>query len=446
MLRFLITLIRKKIEIRRNTRLSRAELEASKLKKFRKLVKYINKHSPYYSNIIRERKINVKSCVPEDFPIIDKTILLDNFDDIITDRNITKSMVMDFLGKSKNPNDLMLNKFQVLHTSGSSGEVGYFVFSQADWGRGVAQYPRARIKRQNWGRVKLAYFAATEGHFGGVSLVTTLRRRVIRRLVNLGVFEVNSPLETVLEELNSFKPEVLIGYTTAIKMLAEKQLAGALNIAPTIVETSGESLSVEDRAFLTDTFKCQVNNTYICSEHLFMGKTNPDGLTMTLYDDDLIFEFKDDHTLITNLFNFTLPLIRYRMADVIHPLADDNSHAPYLTTQSVVGRTEIIPEFLNENEQVDYISPFTIMDLYIPGVTRFQMCLIDRSHFQFKICAEPASGEQQKVEAIRATEKRLQEIFSQKRMSNVEFSVILLDDLPVDEENGKFSLIVNGSH
>lgn len=84
MLRFLITLIRKKIEIRRNTRLSRVELEASKLKKFRKLVKYINKHSPYYSNIIRERKINVRSCVPEDFPVIDKTILLDNFDDIIT--------------------------------------------------------------------------------------------------------------------------------------------------------------------------------------------------------------------------------------------------------------------------------------------------------------------------------------------------------------------------
>lgn len=360
--------------------------------------------------------------------------------------NITKSMVMDFLGKSKNPNDLMLNKFQVLHTSGSSGEVGYFVFSQADWGRGVAQYPRVRLERQNRGRVRLAYFAATEGHFGGVSLVTTLRRRVIRRLVNLGIFEVNSPLETVLEELNSFKPEVLIGYTTAIKMLAEKQLAGALNIAPTVVETSGESLSVEDRAFLTETFKCKVNNTYICSEHLFIGKTNPDGLTMTLYDDDLIFEFKDDHTLITNLFNFTLPLIRYSMADVIHPLPDDDSHAPYLTTQSVVGRTEIIPEFLNENEQIDYISPFTIMDLYIPGVTRFQMCLIDRSHFQFKICAEPASSEQQKVEAVRATEKRLQEIFSQKRMSNVEFSVILLDDLPVDEENGKFSLIVNGSH
>jgi phenylacetate-coenzyme A ligase PaaK-like adenylate-forming protein len=52
---------------------------------------------------------------------------------------------------------------------------------------------------------------------------------------------------------------------------------------------------------------------------MIMGVSNADGATMTLIDDDLCFEFYADHSLITNLYNFTLPLIRYRMADVLRP-------------------------------------------------------------------------------------------------------------------------------
>ena len=84
---------------------------------------------------------------------------------------------------------------------------------------------------------------------------------------------------------------------------------------------------------------------YACTEHLMLGISNPDGDTMTLMDDNLIFEFYEDHSVITNLFNYTLPLIRYRMSDILRPVSAPG--APRIVIQNLVGRTEQMPVFVN---------------------------------------------------------------------------------------------------
>ena len=65
--------------------------------------------------------------MPEQFPVLTKTILMANFDQIVTDRRVSKSAIESFLTNSSDPNDRFLGEYQVIHTSGSSGEVGYFV-------------------------------------------------------------------------------------------------------------------------------------------------------------------------------------------------------------------------------------------------------------------------------------------------------------------------------
>ena len=58
---------------------------------------------------------------------------MENFDDVVTNKDISKQKIMDFLDKSTNPNSLYLDKYHVVHTSGSSGKIGVFIYSKKDW-------------------------------------------------------------------------------------------------------------------------------------------------------------------------------------------------------------------------------------------------------------------------------------------------------------------------
>lgn len=127
---------RKTRSLRRVAQLTRAQLEAEKLAESRRLVRHAHAHSPYYGRIIAERGIDIASCTPLDFPALTKTLLMRHFDEIVTAPGVTKSAIAEFLTRSHNPAERFLGRYRVIHTSGSSGEVGYFVYSSRDWARG----------------------------------------------------------------------------------------------------------------------------------------------------------------------------------------------------------------------------------------------------------------------------------------------------------------------
>ncbi len=445
-------MLAKRRESQRNAKMSRAEFETMKLAKFRNLARHVQQHSPYYAEIIKARGIDVETCVPQDFPILTKALLMANFDRIVTDRRISKEKVAEFLTRSVDPNEYMFGEYHVLHTSGSSGEVGYFLYSEADWVSGLSgmrhQQSAPRPRRpgrfaRRFGRFRMSYFAAVGGHFAGVSMVSSAMRGLARAFVKVQLLEVNSPLPQVIDALNRFQPDVLGGYTTALKILAEKQNQGVLRLAPMGLATGGEAMTAADKTMLEAAFKCPAYNGYGTTEHLGMGGGNPDGETMTLYDDNLIYEIFEDHSLITNLFNFTQPLIRYRMSDILRPVAQTNPTSPYLVIKSLIGRSEKVPTFLNRDGTEDFISPHTINEIFVAGIARFQLQLVSKTRFVFKVVLEASLDEAQRAEAIAGTERRLREILDQKQMSNVTFDVVPTFDLPVNSRTGKFQLIVD---
>jgi phenylacetate-coenzyme A ligase PaaK-like adenylate-forming protein len=444
MLAELMTRIAKAREVRRDSKLTRPEFEAQKLERFRRFARHARDRSPYYARIVAERRIDVDRCVPGDFPVLTKSLLMQNFDEVVTARGVTKAAVAEFLTRSKDPNDLFLSKYRVIHTSGSSGEVGYFVYSTLDWARatmGGRRGPRPARKRK--GKYRIAYFAAIDGHYAGVTMVSSFRRGLVRLFVDIGLFEVNSPLPEVIAALNEFQPDVLAGYTTALKILAEKQRAGALKLGSLIgIMTAGEATTEADRAFLEQTFGCAVVNTYGCSEHLGMGGSAPGSSNIVLHDHDLIYEFHPDHTIVTNMFNQTLPLIRYRMADILRPV-ESGEHAPYLVIESLVGRNELQPVFKNRDGVEDFISPHTINEVFVAGVTRFQMHLLADDAFRFMVCLDASLGGAERAAAVEGVGQRLRDILARKRMDNVRFEVVPTDDLPVNPRTRKFQLIVD---
>jgi phenylacetate-CoA ligase len=421
-------------------------------KKFRALLRHVHANSPYYANIMREKGLDVESCGVGDFPLLTKSILMANFNDIVTDRRVSKQVIADFLSRSTDPKERLFDELTVMHTSGTSGEVGYFVYAPADFGRLRAAAMRNRETYRGllpgFGRrlrrLRLAFYGATGGHFAGVTGMASMQRGIQRLFVDARAFEVNTPLPAVVAGLNRFKPDALWGYTTALKMLGDEQRAGRLDIRPVAVAASGETVTKADMQFLSAAFGgATALSLYACTEHLMLGISNPDGETMTLMDDNLIFEFYEDHSVITNLFNYTLPLIRYRMSDILRPVSAPG--APRIQIQNLVGRTEQMPVFVNASGVKDFISPHIINEIFVKGVTRFQMQITGPSSFRFPICVDPELDESQQAIAAAGVRMRLAEILAQKGLANVAFEVQIVADIPLNERTRKFQLIVTGA-
>jgi len=428
---------------------TRAALEAAKEQKFRALIRYAGTHSPYYADIVRERGLDVERCGVGDFPLLTKSILTANFNDIVTDRRVTKQVIADFLSRSTDPKERLFDDLTVMHTSGTSGEVGYFVYAAADFGRVRAGARRNRVAfrgllpgfGRRLRRLRLAFYGATGGHFAGVTGMASMQQGMAKLFIDARAFEVNTPLPAVVEGLNLFKPDALWGYTTALKMLGDEQRAGRLNIRPDAVVASGETVTKADMQFLSAAFGgAGALSMYACTEHLMLGISDPDGETMTLTDDNLIFEFYEDHSVITNLFNHTLPLIRYRMSDILRPISAPD--APRIQIQNLVGRTEQMPVFVNGAGAKDFISPHIINEIFVRGVTRFQMQITGPSSFRFPICVDADLDETERGLAAAGVRTRLAEILAQKGLENVTFEVQIVADIPLNERTRKFQLIV----
>jgi phenylacetate-coenzyme A ligase PaaK-like adenylate-forming protein len=427
------------IRCKRNNNLAREEIQAMQRKKFLRLVKHVSRNSRYYQRVIRKNNIDISSCTPEDFPVLTKEMVLENFDEIVSDRQISKEKLANFLAGSRKPQDLFLHKYYVIHTSGSSGTVSYYVYSKKEFLQGII--PATRSYELKLFR-KMAYVAATRGHFMGVTMADTAMRWPL--LYKDGqLLDINSPFGEIVSGLNQMQPTVLSGYAFALRKLAEAQREGRLHIQPTLLQSGGEPLSTEDKEYIQDTFKASLVNTYASSEHCVMGIGADKYEGMYLMEDNLIFEIHPRFVNVTNLFNYTLPLIRYRMPDQLEVVEDTTGKLPFRKIKEIVGRNESVPVFLNDQGIEDFISPLLLVEFYVKNLNRFQIQLLDKQAFVFKACLAAGLSDEEKGQTVQAIKERMSSVLAEKLMTQVVFRVELVNDLWADPQTGKFKLITN---
>lgn len=427
-----------------NRSLSRSEFERARLVRFRRFAAYVMQNSPYYQRVMRERDIDPDQCSPEQFPVLTKADLIEHFDDIVTVREVTRRRIEEFLQNSHDSGNLFLGRYHVIHTSGSSGQIGYFIYDPRAWAHGIAQVANVPPLGIMLRRRRVAFIGAVDGHYAGVSMAGGVRFLPFNLIYTGRFFDINAPIAKAVEGMNAFRPDVVIGYGTALGELAAKQLEGVLKIRPRNISNSGEPLTAATRELIERAFGPCLRNVYSCSEHLIMGVREAKAQAMRLCEDELMFEMSDDHTLVTNLYNRALPLIRYRMGDVLQPVESDE-HSPYRSIAEVVGRVEQVARFVNGRGAIDGISPHAINELLIPHVRRFQMRITGPSSFELAIVLEKEAGELQRDAAIGAATARLKAILVQKEMENVAFSVCPVDALAIDPRTRKFKLILDVS-
>ncbi len=432
-------LVRALWQYSRTSQVTRAQLEAAQRRKFRRFVRFAHARSPYYRSLMDEQGIDPATCSPADFPPLTKNDVIEHFDRIVTDPRISRERIKEFLARSTDPLELFAGEFHVLHTSGTSGTVGYFVFSEEAWIKGSSQIVRLLPLRL---RQRIAFVAATRGHFAGVSLMLTGNHGANNLFYDVRTYDVNMPLSQIVAALNEFQPQVLSGYGAVLKALAAAQLQGQLRIRPTMVGNGGEPMAPELKSHLEGVFGVPVANAYASSEHLYMGLTLPGSRGMSLLEDDLIFELRDDHTCVTNLFNYTMPLIRYRMDDVLVPELDGPALNGFTRIREVIGRREDALVFTNRHGNEDFIHPIVIVEFIVRGLHSWQIVLLDDTSFVFRARFESGHSEAEKQTIRRQIREKLRAILAEKEMDNVRFEIEEVDSLPIDPMSGKFRLVV----
>ena len=106
-------------------------------------------------------------------------------------------------------------------------------------------------------------------------------------------FPVTLPVAEIVAGLNEWQPAMLLGYPTALALLAAEARAGRLRISPRRVIASSEPLLPETRQALEQAFGAPVANMYGTSEAGPMAVGCWRGPGMHLCDDLVIIEPAD---------------------------------------------------------------------------------------------------------------------------------------------------------
>jgi phenylacetate-CoA ligase len=142
------------------------------------------------------------------------------------------------------------------------------------------------------------------------------------REVYLNPYEYSDhEMRRFVERLVRFQPDVLLGYTNSLYFLAKHvQAAGIRSIRPRGIICGGEPLHPEGRLLLESVFHSKVFLRYGSREADIIASECQHG-RMHVNDDNLLVELLTDpgevfgKVLVTDLWNFAMPLIRYDLED-----------------------------------------------------------------------------------------------------------------------------------
>ncbi len=341
-------LLRTMEQLRSHEHWTRTDIEAHQAEALRRLRDYAYAQSPFYQDFHRgltDRPLN-------ELPIVTKAMMMEHFDEFVTDRAIHLDDVRSYATKDK-AGERFLHRYWVTATSGSSGHPGFFLFNEDEWAFIMASFARG----QEWSGVKVSLTQRTRmatvasvSPWHMSSQVAATAQSWWRPSLRL---PASQSLTETVPQLNDFQPDVLIAYASIAGILAEEQLAGGLHIQPHEIYTSSEALTKQTRQRVREAWGDEPFNQYGATETADLAAEYQTCRHMHLFEDLLIAEVVDEHNrpvprgeygakvLVTTLFSRTQPLIRYELDDSVRmSAAPDNCGLPFAVLESVQGRAE----------------------------------------------------------------------------------------------------------
>lgn len=435
-------------KLKRNTIKNREQIKNLQNKKLRKLLEYAYENSKYYRRTFKEAGITreqIYTLPISAFPTIDKDLLMEHFDDLVTNHDLKQNDIRRFDEDETVDQKKFKNKYHVVHSSGSTGKPGYFVYSEEAWKHMLLGIIRAafwnmtmpEILKLLFKRLRIVYIAATGGRYGGAMAVSGGIKGVHANQLFL---DINTPLAEWIENIQKFKPNMIIGYPSAIKILGELVEKGEIQIKVSRVISCGEPLCASLRHYIEKIFHADVVNIYGASESLALGVETNHAEGMYLFDDMNFIEVEDGNMYLTSLYNFVQPIIRYKISDQLKIKdGDEKSTYPFTKVESLLGRNEDLMWFEDEHSNREFLHPLAIEGFCIEGLLDYQFRQIDRNSFEMLI---EISDEEKKNSIKFEMLKNMIEILCKKHLEYVKFNVRFVEEILPDPKTGKKRLIV----
>jgi phenylacetate-coenzyme A ligase PaaK-like adenylate-forming protein len=305
------------------------QLAVHQRERLRALLAHAAEHSPFHAR--RLRGLDLSRFELADLarlPVMTKGQMVAEFDEVVTDRRLTRRLVERHLAASAHEPGLLLDEYVCLASGGSSGLRGIFAQTLSEFADLVASIIRPGYARAlaaggppPEGLVLGIVAAASPVHSSGfgAAVATGPPVRLIPAPATL-------PLAEIVARLNAAQPPALLCFASKLAELAREQLAGRLGVAPRSVTSISEVLTAADRAVIERAFAVPVVDSFVSTEGL-VGHSEPGGSVLSFASDMCLAELVDDDNkpvppgvpsakvLVTNLHNLTQPLVRYELTD-----------------------------------------------------------------------------------------------------------------------------------
>lgn len=366
-------------ELKLHQRKSRKDLEDIQLKKLRKLIIHAYNNVPYYRELFLKANIDPEIKKIEDIqkiPIITKKDIQANYEKILA-CNIDK-------GQCK-----------VTNTTGSTG-IPLSVYSD----KKALMYSSA-----------IVYYAFFESGLklnDSIVELTGIIEDCTGTIIKKNMVSSQDQPEKIIQMLKRYNPNVLYSFPSVFKTLSHqmidhipdqvvdnkmKKVNGLDNIRS--IFTHGETLTQACRETIESAFGVDVYNTYgstefnrlafECGEHSGLHMISDSAVIELVKDGQNVGPGEEGEIVVTGLYNYAMPLIRYKLGD-IGIMAEDDYKCPcgrnWPLIKSIEGRTD---DFLTlPSGRV--ISPrnINIID-NVPGIIQYRTIQEKRDRFRVQV-------------------------------------------------------------
>lgn len=338
------------------------------------LLTFATRHSAFY-----KRYENFKSI--EDFPLVNKEILRENWNEVL---------VPEFKGREDNKEK---------RTSGSTGTPFVVLWDRRKHSRMIAD---------------IKYFAkmgGCESHERIVCLVVNDKvvppaekmERDNVYTIQCGYFD-DASIEKLLKEVESYQPKMVIAYSSmwdAIANFIYEGKAGNCALKLSSIMAEAEGLKERTRKILEDYFQCPVYSRYGNEECGTMAQEDGSGYGHRVNNASYYIEVLDmeqdvpakegeiGRVVITDLFNYAFPMIRYENGDLaIKKSLSDGS--VYLS--DVVGR-KVDMLYTTDGRMVNWLRSLIFMKRFL-DIKQFQIIQETETKFVWVLNTENHSYEE----------------------------------------------------
>ena len=290
------------------------DLERERCKKLAAILFHAYHNVPYYKKLLVEAGI-----------IHDGQVLLDNFSNIPP---MTKDIIR-CEGENLYSGDYKSRKWLVNTSGGSTGESVPFIqdVEFEDWQMGCRFYYNSIVGKEV-GEPEIKLWGSDRDVFGDAEkFVTRLRRWLFNVTVLNSFVMTESDMNSYVKYWNRIRPKFVWTYATSIYEFAKYiKRTGKQISSPACIVSTAETLNDDIRDLVEEVFGCPVVNQYGSREVGVMACQCLDRNGLHVFPVNNYVEILDDNlkpcipgqmgdVYVTNLNNYSMPLIRYRIGD-----------------------------------------------------------------------------------------------------------------------------------